>query len=82
MEVKYSSYGFYNRKMSDGDGQKIQTKVEEDRYGERGGNSGLGNISFHNLSKLILPPLGSSGYNHNQTLHKGNSISPVTSKYR
>ncbi|KAL3326117.1 hypothetical protein AABB24_037023 [Solanum stoloniferum] len=86
MEVKYSSYGFYNRNMSDGDGEKIQTK--EDMYNnnnnnERGGNSGLGNMSFHNLSKLILPPLGSSGYNQNQTdLHKGNTISPITSTYR
>ncbi|NP_001275259.1 potassium channel AKT2/3-like [Solanum tuberosum] len=86
MEVKYSSHGFYNRNMSDGDGEKIQTK--EDMYNnnnnnERGGNSGLGNMSFHNLSKLILPPLGSSGYNQNQTdLHKGNTISPITSTYR
>ncbi|KAK4337817.1 hypothetical protein RND71_042304 [Anisodus tanguticus] len=74
------------------DGEKIQyeqTKVvprrsEEDRYNHnhRRGSSGLGNLSFHNLSKLILPPLGSSGYNHNQTLHKGNTISPMTSRYR
>ncbi|PHU00861.1 Potassium channel AKT2/3 [Capsicum chinense] len=94
MEVKYSSYDFYNKSstnMNDEDGQQIQyhkTKVvvhrneDEDSYDHRRGNSGLGNISFHNLSKLILPPLGSSGYNHNQTLHKGKTISPMTSRYR
>ncbi|XP_059297144.1 potassium channel AKT2/3-like isoform X1 [Lycium ferocissimum] len=95
MEVKYSSYGFYSKSstnMSPANGKKIhydQTKVvprtEEDRYNNnhRSGNSGLGNLNFHNLSKLILPPLGSSGYNHNQIdLYKGNTISPMTSRYR
>ncbi|TMW83927.1 hypothetical protein EJD97_000453 [Solanum chilense] len=88
MEVKYSLHGFYNRNMSDMNGEKIQTNEDmhnnnKKKNNERVGNSGLGNMSFHNLSKLIVPPLGSSGYNQNQTdLHKGNTVSPITSTYR
>nr|XP_016440447.1 PREDICTED: potassium channel AKT2/3-like [Nicotiana tabacum] len=105
MELKYSSYGFYNgsTNMTPEDGKYDQSKVlphagsneehsydhmrdksglENLSYDHMRGKSGLGNLSFYNLSKLILPPLGSSGYNQNQTLQKGNTISPMTSRYR
>nr|XP_033515318.1 potassium channel AKT2/3-like isoform X2 [Nicotiana tomentosiformis] len=88
LELKYSSYGFYNgsTNMTPEDGEYDKSKVvpharsKEDDHMR--GKSGLGNLSFYNLSKLILPPLGSSGYNQNQTLQKGNTISPMTSRYR
>lgn len=38
-------------------------------------------LSLRNLSKLILPPLGASSYNQNQTKSKW-IISPMDSRYR
>ncbi|GLT30541.1 hypothetical protein SLA2020_053350 [Shorea laevis] len=39
-------------------------------------------LSLSNLSKIILPPLGVSNYNQNQTNSKGWIISPMDSRYR
>ncbi|KAK8529907.1 hypothetical protein V6N13_102797 [Hibiscus sabdariffa] len=39
-------------------------------------------LSLSNLSKLIIPPLGVSGYNQNQINSKGWIISPMDSRYR
>lgn len=46
-------------------------------------NSGSGrDLSFRSLSKLIIPPLGSSGSNQTQNDSKGRIISPMDSRYR
>ncbi|OAY44946.1 potassium channel AKT2/3 [Manihot esculenta] len=39
-------------------------------------------LSLSSLSKIILPPLGVSSYNHNPIETKGWIISPMNSKYR
>ncbi|XP_041010814.1 potassium channel AKT2/3 isoform X2 [Juglans microcarpa x Juglans regia] len=39
-------------------------------------------LSFRNLSNFIIPPLGVSTYNQNQTESKGWIISPMDSRYR
>ncbi|KAL2477546.1 Potassium channel AKT2/3 [Forsythia ovata] len=39
-------------------------------------------LSFRSLSKLIIPPLGSSGSNQIQNGSKGRIISPMDSRYR
>ncbi|CAN4110674.1 unnamed protein product [Withania somnifera] len=60
------------------DGQKEQ----DNSHGSN--NSGTSDdLSLRNLSKLILPPLGSHGDNQNdQTLEKGFIITPMDSRYR
>lgn len=39
-------------------------------------------FNLQNVSKLILPPLGVSSYNHNPVVSKGWIISPMDSRYR
>ncbi|KAK8568112.1 hypothetical protein V6N12_006676 [Hibiscus sabdariffa] len=39
-------------------------------------------LTLSNLSKIILPPLGASSYNHNNHIDSGWVISPVDSRYR
>ncbi|KAG8368796.1 hypothetical protein BUALT_Bualt15G0084000 [Buddleja alternifolia] len=39
-------------------------------------------LNFKNLSKLIVPPLGASGYNYTQNDSKGKIFSPMDSRYR
>lgn len=71
------SYNSFTKNMIIEDSQKEQN-------GSHGsGNSGTSDdLSFRNLSKLILPPLGSNGYNQNQTQEKGFIITPMDSRYR
>lgn len=68
-----------------------QNKIKNDQYPnghlkEEGSSSSAAaeDLSLRNLSKLILPPLGSSGYSQNQqqVLSKGKIISPMDSRYR
>lgn len=42
----------------------------------------LASANLRNLSKLILPPLGVSGYNQTQINNSGRIISPMDSRYR
>lgn len=46
------------------------------------GDHGSSSFSLGNLSKLILPPLGVSGYLQTQTASNGNVISPMDTRYR
>nr|ABF85695.1 potassium channel [Nicotiana rustica] len=65
------------------DSQIKDQHVEDNSHGSSN-NSGTNSdeLSFRNLSKLILPPLGSNGYNQNQTQQKGKIITPMDSRYR
>ncbi|XP_021727318.1 potassium channel AKT2/3-like [Chenopodium quinoa] len=44
--------------------------------------SSLSSNTLRSLSKMVLPPLGVSGYNHNDVVSKGWILSPTNSKYR
>nr|BAA84085.1 potassium channel [Nicotiana paniculata] len=65
------------------DSQIKDQHVQDNSHGSSN-NSGTNSeeLSFRNLSKLILPPLGSNGYNQNQTQQKGKIITPMDSRYR
>ncbi|XP_057977463.1 potassium channel AKT2/3 isoform X2 [Malania oleifera] len=39
-------------------------------------------LNLRNISKVVLPPLGVSSYNHNQLQGKGRIILPMDSRYR
>lgn len=39
-------------------------------------------FNLRNLSKLVLPPLGASGYNQTQVESGGRIVSPMDSRYR
>jgi hypothetical protein len=62
-------------------GQKSQySELEVPQHHEENGFSSP--LSLRNLSKLILPPLGSSSFNQSQIESKGWIISPMDSRYR
>ncbi|KAL3538538.1 hypothetical protein ACH5RR_001904 [Cinchona calisaya] len=58
--------------------EKLCHECEEDGSS----TSGSKDLNLRNLSKLILPPLGASSYNQNQTEFNGRIISPMDSRYR
>lgn len=64
------------------DKQKEQHVVQDDSHGSSNSGTSSDDLSFRNLSKLILPPLGSNGNNQNQTQEKGFIITPMDSRYR
>lgn len=59
---------------------KIGKKNQD--YKSEDGSASSNDLNLRNLSKLILPPLGASNYNQNQTEVKGRIISPMDSRYR
>ncbi|XP_009614130.1 potassium channel AKT2/3 [Nicotiana tomentosiformis] len=65
------------------DSQIKDQHVQDNNHGSNN-SSGTNSdeLSFRNLSKLILPPLGSNDYNQNQTQQKGKIITPMDSRYR
>lgn len=65
------------------DSKKEQHVVQDDNSHESSNSAtSIDDLSFRNLSKLILPPLGSNGSNTNQTHEKGFIITPMDSRYR
>ncbi|CAN4110673.1 unnamed protein product [Withania somnifera] len=76
--MSHSYNSCFTKNMIIEDGQKEQ----DNSHGSN--NSGTSDdLSLRNLSKLILPPLGSHGDNQNdQTLEKGFIITPMDSRYR
>ncbi|NP_001312582.1 potassium channel AKT2/3-like [Nicotiana tabacum] len=65
------------------DSQIKDQHVQDNNHGSNN-SSGTNSdeLGFRNLSKLILPPLGSNDYNQNQTQQKGKIITPMDSRYR
>ncbi|KAM3291074.1 potassium channel AKT2/3 [Capsicum chacoense] len=77
------SYNSFTKNMIIEAGQKEQHGVQDDSHGSsNSGTSSSDDLSFRNLSKLILPPLGYNGFNQNQTQEKGFVITPMDSTYR
>ncbi|PIN18204.1 hypothetical protein CDL12_09134 [Handroanthus impetiginosus] len=70
MEMKM---GVYNEKSSSN-----KNRNNEDQEGV---NGSCEDLNFKNLSKLIVPPLGASGYT-SQNDSKGRIISPMDTRYR
>ncbi|XP_056684370.1 potassium channel AKT2/3 isoform X2 [Spinacia oleracea] len=57
-----------------------KTQKTNDKIGENETN--ISSNTLRNLSKMVLPPLGVSGYNHNDVPSKAWILSPIDSKYR
>ncbi|THG13367.1 hypothetical protein TEA_013251 [Camellia sinensis var. sinensis] len=77
MEVKLSPYSIYPEEAS---------SMKKPHNYEDGTTSSLTttttDLNLRYLSKIILPPLGVSGYNQNQNESNGKIISPMDSRYR
>ncbi|KAI3445629.1 hypothetical protein Pfo_002294 [Paulownia fortunei] len=77
MEMKlgpnYNQNSSSNKNKEEGLGEKPENEDQE--------GASSGDLSFKNLSKLIVPPLGASGYN-SQNDSNGRIISPMDSRYR
>ncbi|XP_006349369.1 potassium channel AKT2/3 [Solanum tuberosum] len=82
MQMSYS-YNNFTKNMIVEDSKKEQHVVQDDNSHESSNSAtSIDDLSFRNLSKLILPPLGSNGSNTNQTHEKGFIITPMDSRYR
>ncbi|XP_027113168.2 potassium channel AKT2/3 [Coffea arabica] len=86
MEKKCWAYTLSSCSSLNNSGKKSQQDKSEKPhgrdYGEEDGSTGSKDLSLRNLSKLILPPLGASSYDQNQTRFKGRVIFPMDSRYR
>ncbi|KAK4476850.1 hypothetical protein RD792_016012 [Penstemon davidsonii] len=70
MEMKkYNMYSPSSNKSREENDEEKEEEISEE-------------LSFKNLSKLVVPPLGASGYNICQNESKGRIISPMDSRYR
>ncbi|XP_016435740.1 potassium channel AKT2/3 [Nicotiana tabacum] len=82
MQMSHSSYSVYNSSTKNMIIEDSQIKDQHVQDNSHGSSNNSDELSFRNLSKLILPPLGSNGYNQNQTQQKGKTITPMDSRYR
>ncbi|KAK6805316.1 hypothetical protein RDI58_003101 [Solanum bulbocastanum] len=77
------SYNNFTKNMIVEDSKKEQHVVQDDNsHGSSNSATSIDDLSFRNLSKLILPPLGYNGSSTNQTHEKGFIITPMDSRYR
>lgn len=86
MEKKFWAYALSSCSSMNKNGKKSQGRDKAEKlyhdYEEEDENTSSKDLSLRNLSKIILPPLGASSYNQNQTEFKGRIISPMDSRYR
>ncbi|OIT07943.1 PREDICTED: potassium channel AKT2/3-like [Nicotiana attenuata] len=82
MQMSHSSYSVYNSSTKNMIIEDSQIKDQHVQDNSHGSSNNSDELSFRNLSKLILPPLGSNGYSQNQTQQKGKIITPMDSRYR
>ncbi|KAL7235805.1 hypothetical protein ACSBR1_019150 [Camellia fascicularis] len=84
MEVKLSPYSIYPEEASN---MKKPLNYEDGTTSSSSSSSSsttttTTDLNLRYLSKIILPPLGVSGYNQNQNESNGKIISPMDSRYR
>ncbi|XP_030552766.2 potassium channel AKT2/3 [Rhodamnia argentea] len=80
MELKFSSCNVQVKKDCHQSKKQHRSRHQHHEVGDD--SSSTKSLSLKNLSKLILPPLGSSTYNQNQIESRGWVVSPMDSRYR
>ncbi|GMP39276.1 hypothetical protein CsSME_00010174 [Camellia sinensis var. sinensis] len=80
MEVKLSPYSIYPEEASNM--KKPHNYEDGTTSSSSTTTTTTTDLNLRYLSKIILPPLGVSGYNQNQNESNGKIISPMDSRYR